>query len=63
MAEHAAAWLGAASITILVRRGLTFNSAGMALAPVGVLLAVLGYALGTYCAYITGLILQAMAGG
>ena len=34
-----------------------------ALAPVGVLLAVLGYALGTYCAYITGLILQAMAGG
>ena len=34
-----------------------------ALAPVGVLLAVLGYALGTYCAYITGLTLQAMAGG
>jgi len=33
-----------------------------ALAPVGVLLAVLGYALGTYCAYITGLLLQAMAG-
>ena len=33
-----------------------------ALAPVGVLLAVLGYALGTYCAYITGLMLQAMAG-
>ena len=33
------------------------------LAPVGVLLAVLGYALGTYCAYITGLILRAMAGG
>ncbi len=33
-----------------------------ALAPVGVLLAVLGYALGTYCAYLTGLMLQAMAG-
>lgn len=33
-----------------------------ALAPVGVLLAVLGYALGTYCAYITGLLLQAIAG-
>ena len=33
-----------------------------ALAPVGVLLAVLGYALGTYRAYITGLMLQAMAG-
>jgi len=32
------------------------------LAPVGVLLAVLGYALGTYCAYIVGLMLQAMAG-
>ena len=33
-----------------------------ALAPVGVLLAVLGYALGTYCAYLTGLALQATAG-
>ena len=33
-----------------------------ALAPVGVLLAVLGYALGTYCAYATGLLLQAIAG-
>lgn len=33
------------------------------LAPVGVLLAVLGYALGTYCAYITGLMLRGMAGG
>lgn len=33
-----------------------------ALAPVGVLIAVLGYALGTYCAYITGLVLQMMAG-
>jgi uncharacterized membrane protein len=32
------------------------------LAPVGVLLAVLGYALGTYCAYLTGLVLQGMAG-
>ncbi len=32
-----------------------------ALAPVGVLLSVLGYALGTYCAYLTGLLLQAMA--
>jgi hypothetical protein len=29
---------------------------------VGVLLAVLGYALGTYGAYITGLILRSMAG-
>lgn len=33
------------------------------LAPVGVLLAVLGYALGTYCAYITGLMLRTLAGG
>jgi uncharacterized membrane protein len=32
-----------------------------ALAPVGVLIAVLGYALGTYCAYLTGLVLQALA--
>ena len=32
-----------------------------ALAPVGVLLAVLGYALGTYVAYLTGLALQALA--
>jgi uncharacterized membrane protein len=32
-----------------------------ALAPVGVLLAVMGYALGTYCAYLTGLMLQALA--
>ena len=31
------------------------------LAPVGVLLAVLGYALGTYCAYITGLLLRTLA--
>lgn len=34
-----------------------------ALAPVGVLLAVLGYALGTYCAYSTGLLLRMLAGG
>lgn len=33
-----------------------------ALAPVGVLLSVLGYALGTYCAYLTGLVLRTMAG-
>lgn len=33
------------------------------LAPVGVLLAVLGYALGTYCAYITGLLLRMLAAG
>lgn len=32
-----------------------------ALAPVGVLLAVIGYALGTYCAYITGLLLRMLA--
>lgn len=32
-----------------------------ALAPVGVLLAVLGYALGTYGAYVTGLLLRALA--
>ncbi len=32
-----------------------------ALAPVGVLLAVLGYALGTYCAYFCGLLMQAVA--
>ncbi len=34
-----------------------------ALAPVGVLLAVLGYALGTYGAYISGLVMQWIAGG
>ena len=33
-----------------------------ALAPVGVLLAVLGYALGTYGAYICGLLMQAAVG-
>ena len=32
------------------------------LAPVAVLLAVFGYALGTYCAYITGILLRGMAG-
>ncbi|RSZ60638.1 DUF819 family protein [Massilia atriviolacea] len=34
-----------------------------ALAPVGVLLAVLGYALGTYGAYLTGIALRALAAG
>lgn len=34
-----------------------------ALAPVGVLLAVLGYALGTYGAYVTGVTLRSLAGG
>lgn len=33
------------------------------LAPAGVLLAVLGYAVGTYAAWICGLIMQAVAGG
>ncbi|MCH7938678.1 MAG: DUF819 family protein [Candidatus Marinimicrobia bacterium] len=32
-----------------------------ALAPVGVLLAVPGYALGTYCAWFCGLLMQAVA--
>ena len=32
-----------------------------ALAPVGVLLAVLGYALGTYCAYLTGMVPRVLA--
>ncbi|MDQ3160227.1 MAG: DUF819 family protein [Pseudomonadota bacterium] len=32
-----------------------------ALAPVGVLLAVFGYALGTYCAYLTGQVLRMLA--
>ncbi|MEO6154925.1 MAG: DUF819 family protein, partial [Thermomonas sp.] len=32
-----------------------------ALAPVGVLLSVMGYALGTYAAYVTGVVLRAMA--
>jgi uncharacterized membrane protein len=34
-----------------------------ALAPVGVLLAVLGYAIGTYAAWFCGLVLQVVAGG
>ena len=34
-----------------------------ALAPVGVLLAVVGYALGTYAAWFCGLVMQAAAGG
>ncbi|MCB1055386.1 MAG: DUF819 family protein [Acidobacteria bacterium] len=33
------------------------------LAPVGVLLAVFGYALGTYAAWVCGLLMQAVAGG
>jgi uncharacterized membrane protein len=33
------------------------------LAPVGVLLAVLGYAAGTYGAYLCGMMMQAIAGG
>ena len=33
------------------------------LAPVGVLLAVVGYFLGTYCAWLTGIVLQLVAGG
>lgn len=33
-----------------------------ALAPVGVLLAILGYALGTYCGYLTGLAMQWVSG-
>jgi uncharacterized membrane protein len=33
------------------------------LAPVGVLLAVLGYAIGTYAAWLCGLMMQAVAGG
>jgi uncharacterized membrane protein len=32
-----------------------------ALAPVGVLLAVFGYALGTYCGYLCGLVLRWVA--
>lgn len=34
-----------------------------ALAPVGVLMAVLGYALGTYCGYLTALLMQIVAEG
>jgi cytochrome c-type biogenesis protein CcmF len=38
----AAAWLAAASISILVKRGLTLNAAGMALAHLGVAVSMLG---------------------
>ncbi|MGQ5701474.1 heme lyase CcmF/NrfE family subunit [Sandaracinobacteroides sp. A072] len=38
----AAAWLGVASIAILMRRGLTLNAAGMALAHLGVAVSILG---------------------
>jgi cytochrome c-type biogenesis protein CcmF len=38
----AAAWLGVASISIMVKRGLTLNSAGMALAHLGVAVSILG---------------------
>jgi uncharacterized membrane protein len=33
------------------------------LAPVGVILGSIGYATGTYCAYLVGITLRAMAGG
>ncbi|HQW59742.1 MAG: DUF819 family protein [Thermomonas sp.] len=46
---------GAASAPVVA------NAFHPALAPVGVLLAVMGYALGTYCAYLTGLALRALA--
>ncbi len=46
---------GAASASIVA------SAFSPALAPVGVLLAVLGYALGTYGAYICGLLMQAVA--
>ena len=46
---------GAASAPVVAR------AVHPALAPVGGLLAVLGYALGTYCAYLTGLALRAIA--
>jgi cytochrome c-type biogenesis protein CcmF len=38
----AAAWLGVASVSILVRRGLTLNGAGMAFAHLGVAVSILG---------------------
>jgi cytochrome c-type biogenesis protein CcmF len=38
----AAGWLGVASISILARRGLTLNAAGMALAHLGVAVSMLG---------------------
>ena len=37
-----AAWLGVASLSILVKRGLTLNAAGMALAHFGVAVSILG---------------------
>jgi uncharacterized membrane protein len=46
---------GAASASIVA------SAFSPSLAPVGVLLAVLGYALGTYGAYICGLMMQAVA--
>lgn len=46
---------GAASAPVVA------NAFHPALAPVGVLLAVLGYALGTYAAYLTGLLLRMLA--
>jgi uncharacterized membrane protein len=48
---------GAASAPIVAS---AFNPS---LAPVGVLLAVLGYAVGTYGAYICGILLQGAFGG
>ncbi|MFA7439587.1 MAG: heme lyase CcmF/NrfE family subunit [Sphingomonadaceae bacterium] len=38
----AALWLGVASVGILIRRGLTFGAAGMALAHLGVAVSILG---------------------
>ncbi|MCC7248032.1 MAG: DUF819 family protein [Lysobacter sp.] len=46
---------GAASAPVVA------NAFHPSLAPVGVLLAVLGYALGTYCAYLVGLVLMRLA--
>jgi len=79
IAVHAALMLGVAKLirapVFFLAVGSQANIGGAAsapvvasafhpsLAPVGVLLAVLGYALGTYGAYITGLVLRAMAGG
>jgi len=77
MAVHVVVLLGVAKIIrapyFFVAVGSQANVGGAAsapivagafhpsLAPVGVLLAVLGYALGTYAAYICGLLLQAAA--
>ena len=41
--------------------GSQANIGGAASAPVGVLLSVMGYALGTYAAYLTGIVLRIMA--